>query len=228
MFMNAKTKTTLGAFVSAAVLALTATLSPVSADGECTNSYGATVPCAPLNLTINKQVQDPENGEYVENVTDAKFNQGNQVSFKLIIVNSSGETFHNVKITDGVPENLVIDTVDMDYVNKDGKKEYTISSDKKNVEFQIDEMPAGTTVTAFIVAKLVGTYPTDDTFCRDNWAYVKADERPDGDKNFARFCVTNKVLGTTTLPVAGVEDFIYLLPFAATGLGGIALLKKRS
>lgn len=201
---------------------------PVAAS-ECTDQYGSTVPCGPINLTINKQVQDPENGEYVENVTTAKFSQGNKINFKLIVTNSSGETFHNVKVKDSVPDNVVIDQADTDYLNKDGGKVFTISDDKKTVEFTIDEFPAGRTANMYVMAHLTGPYPTDNEFCRDNWAYVTATERPDGDKNFARFCVANKVAGAQKLPVAGVEDIVYVLPFITTGLAGAALtLKKRS
>jgi uncharacterized repeat protein (TIGR01451 family) len=201
---------------------------PVYADETCTNQYGAEVPCPSINLTINKQVQDPENGEYVENVTTAKFSQNDKVNFKLIVSNTSGETFHNVKVTDTVPENVAIDDADTDYLNAEGKKVYTVSTDKKTVDFTIDELTAGKTVTMFIFAHLTGPYPAEDQFCRDNWANVTASERPGGDRNFARFCVANKVGEAAKLPVAGVEDLVYVLPFIGTGLGGLALLKKRS
>lgn len=222
-----KTSAIFTAVVSAAVVAAGFRV-PVFANDTCTDQYGAEVPCPSINLTINKQVQDPENGEYVENVTTAKFNQGDKVNFKLIVSNTSGETFHNVKVTDTVPENVLADDADTDFVNKDGKKVFTVSGDKKSVEFTVDELPAGKTVTMFIFAHLVGPYPAEDQFCRDNWANVTADERPNGDKNFARFCVTNKVGAAQKLPVAGVEDLVYVLPFIATGAGGLALLRKRS
>lgn len=198
----------------------------VIADGNCSTSYGQEV-CVPNDLNINKMVQDPKDGVYVENVTTPKFSQGDKVIFKLIVKNNSGETQKNVRVTDGVPENLVIDDADMNYVNSDGKKDITISSDKKNVEFKINELTAGREVTLFVWTHLVGPYPAEDSFCRDNWAVVRSDQRPNDDRNFARFCVQSKISGAKTLPAAGVNDLVLVIPFALSGLGGLALLKKR-
>jgi len=202
---------------------------PVYADG-CNGQYGGQYGdgCPlPNNLNINKQVQDPMTGLYVENVTTPKFSQGNKVVFKLIVTNTSGETFFPVYVNDTVPENLVIDDADVTKVNKDGKKKIKISSDKKHVKVEVDELPAGASFDVYIWTHLVGTYPTDDQFCRDNWADVHSPQRPEGDKNFARFCVANKVLGASTLPTAGASDLLYMLPFALSGLGGIAIMRKK-
>lgn len=196
---------------------------------ECTTPYGGSTTCVPLDLTINKQVQDPVTGDYVENVTTAKFSQGDNVNFKLIVSNTSGQTLTAVKITDRMPDNLEILDVQANWTNAtNSNKEYIISDDKKSVEFLINDLSSGQTMDMYIMAKLVGAYPTGDTFCRDNWANVTSTERPQGDTNFARLCVAQKVAGAAKLPVAGVEDLVMVLPFITTGLGGIALLKKRS
>lgn len=215
-------------FVTVAALMSFATFSPVYADTTCTGQYGQTVPCAPTNLNINKQVQDPVSGNYVQNITTTKFSQGDKVNFKLVVTNNSGETFHGVTVDDTMPSNVIVDDIDMTYTDRDGKKPMTITSDKKSVKFTINELAAGQSQTLYIMAHLVGPYSTEDTFCRDNWATVIGNERPAGDRTFARFCVANKVGTATTLPVAGVEDLIYVLPFALSGIGGLALLKKRS
>jgi len=196
---------------------------PVKADGNCTDQYGSTVPCQPNNLNINKQVQDPITGQFVENITTPEFSQGNNVSFKLIVTNNSGETFSGVNITDNVPANLVIDDVSTD---QSTGVTTNLSTDKTDLTVNFDKMVAGQTNNIYVLAHLIGPYPTGDSFCQDNWATVTAPARPSGDTNFARFCVVNNVSGTTKLPTAGIEDLVYVIPFAITGLGGVALLKK--
>lgn len=209
-------------------IAAMASLHPVFADGNCDNSYGSSNPCQPTNLTINKQVQDPITGLFVENITTAEFSQGDKVVFKMIVSNSSGETFFPVTVRDTVPDNFVIDTADTNFVNGDSTKTFEISSDKKSITYTIKQLPAGNTVEMLLWTHLVGTYPNADSFCRDNWANVTSPQRPNGDTNFARVCVASKVSGATTLPTAGFDDIVYMIPFALSGIGGLALLKKRS
>lgn len=197
---------------------------PVSADGQCTDQYGSTVPCQPTNLNINKQVQDPISGLYVENITTPEFSQGSNINFKLIITNNAGETFNNVDITDNVPGNVVVDSVTTD---QNSSTRTFISDNNTNVEVQVDNLTVNQSVNVFIMGHLVGPYPAGDSFCQDNWAKVTAPARPNGDTNFARFCVANQVSGATKLPTAGVEDLMYVIPFALSGIGGLALLKKK-
>jgi len=212
-------------FTIAALLFAGAT--KIAAD-DCSVDYGGTKTCYPTDLFINKQVQDPADGTYVENITTPKFSQGDTVVFKMIVKNNSNQIMNDVKVTDGVPENFEITDAQVSYTNVHSFKNlFEINSDKKNVTFYLDEMAVGQTKEMYLWTKLVGTYPTDDSFCRDNWANVTASERPNGDKNFARVCIANKVLGTTKLPVAGAEDLLMILPFIATGLGGMALLRKK-
>jgi uncharacterized repeat protein (TIGR01451 family) len=199
----------------------------VSAD-DCSTDYGGTTTCKPTDLFINKQVQDPVSGQYVENITTPKFNQGDKVVFKFIVNNNSGIVMNDVTVTDQVPENFEITDAQAAFNNtRDWKKVITIADDKKSVKFDIGELAIGQTREMFLFTKLVGPYPSTDQFCRDNWANVTASERRNGDKNFARVCVASKVGEATKLPVAGAEDMLMVIPFVLTGLGGMALIKKR-
>jgi uncharacterized repeat protein (TIGR01451 family) len=213
--------------IAAAALSLGTTT--VVAD-DCTTDYGGTTTCKPTDLFINKQVQDPMTGQYVENVSTAKFNQGDTVVFKMIVTNSSNQLMNDTRVTDTVPENLVITDAQANYTNpkRDGQTLFEISSDKKSVTFFLGEMAVGQTKEMFLWTKVVGPYPAESQFCRDNWANVTSSERPNGDKNFARVCVANKAGEATTLPVAGAEDLLMMLPFIGTGLAGFALLTKRN
>jgi uncharacterized repeat protein (TIGR01451 family) len=198
--------------------------SPVKAGGNCTDQYGSTVPCQPTNLNINKQVQDPVSGLFVENITTPEFSQGDTVTFKLTVTNNSGETFTQVLVNDGMPSNLVIDDVSTD---QNTGVHISVSSDNKQLQVGFDQLTVNQQANIYVISHLVGAYPSGDSFCEDNYANVSAPARPNGDTNFARFCVANKVGGTTSLPVTGVEDLAYIIPFAITGIGGLALLKKK-
>jgi len=197
---------------------------------DCTTNYGGTTTCVPTDLFINKMVQNPKTGEYVDNVITPIFNQGNTVVFKMVVTNSSNQTLTDVKVTDQVPENFEITDAQVNFTIRESRlvngRAYAINSDRRFITFYLDEMAPGQVKEMFLWTKLIGPYPAGDSFCRDNWANVTAVERPNGDKNFARACVTNQVLGTTTLPVSGAEDLLMMLPFVGTGLGGLALLRK--
>lgn len=208
---------TIASFVSLSALALIMGTSLVFAD-DCKNSYGATIPCQPNNLTVNKQVQDPVSGSFVDNITSARFTNGNTVVYRLIVENTSGETFTSVKLEDKLPDNV-------EYI--DSFPTGTYDTTGKTVHINLGAIPAGEKRTAFIWAKVVGPFPTDDPFCRDNWIKVTSPERPYGYTDTARICITNKVLGATTLPTAGVNDIVMMLPLLAMAGTGIALMRKK-
>ena len=207
---------TIATTVSLLVLSLLVGASTVFAD--CTNQYGSTVPCQPENLTINKQVQDPINGLFVENITSARFVNGNNVIFRLTVSNTSGETFSDVKVEDRLPDN-------MDYV--DSNPTGTWDKTNKTVTIKLGAMPADTKREVFVWAKIVGPYPKEDPFCRDNWSKVTDPARPNGTTDTARVCITNKVLGSTSLPTAGVNDIVMMIPLLTMAGTGIALMRKK-
>jgi uncharacterized repeat protein (TIGR01451 family) len=207
---------TIATTVSLLALSLIVGASAVFAD--CTNQYGSTVPCQPDNLTINKEVQDPIDGSFKDNILTARFVNGNNVIFRLTIANTSGETFSDVKVEDRLPDNL-------DYVDSDPTG--TWDKTNKTVTMNLGAMPADTKRTVFVWAKVVGSYPAEDPFCRDNWSKVSAPARPNGMTDTARVCITNKVLGSTSLPTAGVNDVVMMIPLLAMAGTGIALMRKK-
>src|SRR5260221_14701623 len=75
----------------------------------CTTQYGGTTTCVPTDLTINKQVKNPINNVFVENLTttDATFAPGREVLYRLTIKNNSGQTFNPVNVKDILPPYLI-------------------------------------------------------------------------------------------------------------------------
>jgi hypothetical protein len=207
----------------------------VSAE-ECTTQYGngqyGTTTCRPTDLSIDKQVRNPITGVFVENLLsgDASYAPNSEVIFSLKVTNSSNQNFRTVQITDTLPERMVNPKVD----EPDQTKVTDVKNpDNRTLVFLLkEELKSGQSVEVKIKATVVSTFPTDKSrFCGDleklqNNAEVKAEDRSDPDS--ASICVeTTNVLGATTLPQAGPEDYLPLLPFIALGITGIALIFRK-
>lgn len=207
--------------LAAFVFALTSFFAtPVVAD--CTyGSYGTTCNY-PTDLTIDKEVKNPITNSYVENLgsTDPTFSPDGIIAFKLIIKNTSGETFSSVKIVDQLPDYLT-------YTGSTVKGEY--DAGKRRLVMTLDNLPAGDTQEIEVTARVAdkNAFANDQSFfCASNYATVTAPARPNGDDDTAEFCMTTRINGATTLPVAGFNDVIAMIPFLSLGGIGIALLKK--
>lgn len=185
----------------------------------CTTQYGGTTTCAPTDLTVNKQVKNPVTNFFVENLstTDPAFSPGNEVLFKLTIKNASGETFNPVTVKDTFPSYLT-------FVAGPG----TYDKPSNTLTFQLKNVIAGETRAIELLAKVSdkSAFPAGKSFfCVTNLANVSALNRKDSDT--AQLCIQTQIMGATTLPVAGFDDLLLLLPFAGVGLGGLALLRKK-
>lgn len=183
---------------------------------SCTTQYGGTTTCVPTDLTINKQVKNTVTGIFVENlgVSDTPFGVGSDVLFRLTIRNGSGETFNPVTVRDVLPEHLTFVAGPGTYDNK-----------TRTLTFTLTNLIAGETRTQEIMVKVVTTIPQDKSMiCEQNYAEVSALNRKDNDSS--QVCMASKVIGTTTLPVAGFDDLLLILPFVGTAIGGLAMLKN--
>ena len=189
---------------------------------SCTTQYGGTTTCVPTDVTINKQVRDPINMNlFRENITagDTAYAPGSEVEYKLTVRNGSKQTFTTATVRDILPDQL-------DFVAGSG----TYNTSTRTLTFTITNFTPGQTVTERILARVKDTsafLPTNQSlFCNiANRADVTAGDRSDNDQ--ASLCVQTKILGATTLPVAGFDDLMIILPFVGTALGGLVLLKKK-
>ena len=195
----------------------------VSAD-MCTTPYGGTETCKESDLTVNKQVKNPTTNIYVENLTttDPTFVPGSEIDYRLIITNSSGETFSPVNVKDTLPPYVT------EFI---GGTPGVFSFDETNhvLTFQLANFYAGETRSFDLRFRVTSAnnFPAGKSlFCVTNVAEVHAINRNDSDS--AQACLQNgNVAGVTTLPVAGFNDFSLLVPFAGVALGGFALLKGK-
>ncbi|MBI3956235.1 DUF11 domain-containing protein [Candidatus Gottesmanbacteria bacterium] len=191
-------------------------LAPKALAQSCTNQYGASVACQPVDLTVNKQVKHPTGGVFVENIvaSDTPYSPGSEVLYRLVIRNASGETHNPVTVTDQLPPEHT-------FVSGPG----TYSTPGKpggNLTFTLENVIAGETRTVEVLVKVEPKTPTKCDIV--NTAKVTSPARPNGDSDTVNICVSTVA---PTLPVAGFDDLLLILPFVGTAIGGLALLKKK-
>ncbi|MBP9814266.1 DUF11 domain-containing protein [Candidatus Woesebacteria bacterium] len=215
--MNTK-NTLLIAGLSIGFLALSAT--PVFAG--CTNSYGTSVECPANNLVVNKKVRHPVNmNVFVENLTsnDTAYSPSDTVEYDIAVSNTSNVDYSEVTVSDTLPSYLTFTA---------GPGTYNAST--RVLTFTLPNLKAGTTVHTRFTAKVAETsaFPTANDLTCDIKNYVKA-TGPDGktSEDTASLCVQTKVLGATTLPVAGFNDLAVSLPFALAGISGLLIMANK-
>lgn len=194
----------------------TLVIAPPALAQSCTNQYGASVACQPVNLTINKQVKHPTSGLFVENITssDTPYSPGSDILYRLIIRNSSGETHNPVTVTDQLPAELTFISGPGTY-STPGKPGGTLT-------YTLVNLIAGETRTQEVLVKVEPKTPTKCDIV--NTAKVTSPARPNGDSDTVSICVSTTA---PTLPVAGFDDLLLVLPFIGTALGGLAMLRKK-
>lgn len=167
------------------------------------------------NIVLNKQVKNPSNGQFVENLNanDYKFLAGQEISFKLEIRNTGQTDLNNVQVKDRLPDQL-------NFVSGPGK----FDQSSRTLNFTIDKLSPGESKTFEIKAKV--NDPLTMTTCLTNYAEVRVNELFAQDN--AVFCIESKILGTTTteLPKTGpTENMLMLLGSTGFLILGIYLFR---
>lgn len=207
-----------------AFILFSSTIMATPALADCTyGSYGSTCNY-PTDLIINKEVKNPITNVYVEHLgsTDPTFSPGSTITFKLIVRNTSGETFHPVEVVDQFPDYLT-------YVSSSVAGNYDAGT--RRLVMTLEHLIAGETREIEVTAKVADkTAFNDDTsfFCSSNYTKVTTPARPNGDDDTSEFCMTTRINGSSTLPVAGFNDLVTMIPFLSLGGIGLALLKKKN
>ena len=236
-----KTNVTLVSFLSALILAfvvLFAVVGSASADTgasptpvPCPTQYGSGqyggAPC-PQNLTVNKQVRNPITGTYVENLLagDATYSLKSEVVYSLKITNTSSASMSSVLVTDTLPAELK----DAKVVDATRVTEEKYDASNRKLTFKLSGLGAGETRDILVKATVIDSVSVEsgkDKKCEVK-NYVKVETTGvNPDEDTAELCIQTQVLGKTTLPSAGVEDVLPLVPFMGMGLTGIGLFLKR-
>lgn len=204
------------AFLAACFLSL---VTGVSATG-CDSQYGGYNGCVPSNVSINKKVQQADkSGIFVENVTEGMtpFSIGSDVLYQIYITNNSDQDVSHVDVKDVFP-------TQMSFVSGPG----SYDKNTNTLTFTVDNLKKGETRTEQVLAK-VG----DQTkFAKDKSLHCEvvntvAANVPDkkSESDTSSICVQTKVLGTSTLPVAGYNELALIAGFFALGMTGVALTR---
>ena len=218
-------------FLVVSTLALTVMSAGVRAE-SCTTQYGGGqygTTCVPTNLNVNKQVRNPVTGEFWENLQngDATYSPGAEVIFRLVINNADNQSFGEVFVKDTLPDKLKDGAVASE--NKSQVTDESYNSSTRELTFKIHDLKAGEGREVKIKATVVdaGAFPSGtNPFCDvTNKARVEANGRSDEDT--AKLCVQLNVLGKVTLPKAGVEDYMPLMPILALTISGVGLIFKK-
>lgn len=209
-------------FLSLVAITTVATLMSSTAHAQY-GQYGTTTQ-TPSDLSVNKKVRTSlEPFSFVENLSegDLKYSPDTDVVFSIAVTNSGNQTFEEVKVEDLLPERIVSASVPNEYNG-------SYNSSDRRLTFYIKDLKAGETKTVEVTARIAKTgFKQDQSItCEINKVEVRSEDRYDDDT--ARYCIQTNVLGATTLPQAGLEDYLPLMPFMAMGFAGLVLtLKKR-
>ncbi len=178
---------------------------------RCETLYGGGETCVRTGeLQIDKEIWDPQNDHYVDNlgVTSYKFGTAEEIKFSLIVKNVGDETLEDIKVVDELPEYLF----------------FTNGSDDT---YYIDHLNPGDSEEIIVYAqvKAESQLPADKSLvCVVNVGEAWADDEHDRDT--AQLCITKKVLGITTLPKTGAGEVIYItIFFVFTALIGLLLMR---
>ncbi len=180
------------------VLLLPAT---VRADSGCPNIYGASCPTG--NLSVNKTVQHPQSGEFLDAIssTDTTFLPEQEVKFRIEIQNNGSADLFDIWADDKLPDFVTFVSGTGNFDNNNNK-----------LWWKIDRLNAGESKTFEIRAKLkpAGQLPNMAITCMTN--HTKAVKDNMSAQDTASFCVQTKILGVTTeLPKTGPSSFATLL-----------------
>lgn len=189
------------------------------ADGTCTNQYGSTVSCPTTNIVINKTVRFPTNPKlFVDNLTgaDPAYSPNDEVEYDVAVTNTSNDNFNTVTVIDVFPNQVT-------FVGGPG----TFDQSRNQLTYEISNLAAGSTVHNRIEVKVkdASVFPASQNLTC-NIVNTATATGPGGqsDQDTSSICVQTKVLGASTLPVAGFDDWMVALPFAASGVGGLGLM----
>ncbi len=155
--------------------------------------YIVTVPGPNLQLAINKLVQDPRNGQFVDGLSSSNFAflPGHTILFRLEVKNNGQQDLNNIQVKDVLPGQL-------EFVSGPG----SFDKGTRTISFTIDSLKVGETKSFDIKAKVSGG--AEAGVCVTNFAEARKDSLVSQDT--AVICIQKKVLGAVTqLPVTGVD-----------------------
>lgn len=201
----------------------------------CTPLYGGGVTCPNITIAVNKTVQHPQTGAFVDNLglNDTKFSAEQTVTFQLVVTNTGNASIPQITVRDTFPQFT-------NFIAGPG----TFNNDTKVLTFEVTSLAVGESRTFTVQGKVVGEnqLPADvGIACPVNQVAVTANTGQMA-SDTSQFCIARRVLGgvppskgaqvfpptpVTQIPAAGVE-LVTLFALLPTGLAGFMLRKRSS
>lgn len=193
---------------------------PVFAAVRCETQYGGNQICVTTGqLQIDKEVWDPQNNRYVDNlgINDYKFAPSELISFRLSIKNVGDATLSKVTVSDNPQAGF-----------------FDLATGALN--FDLNDLAPGETRQQEIKLRVVDTnnLPQNNIVCVINTAEANADNSHD--KDTAQICLERKVLAAVTkgglpvevkeLPKTGPEGWLFTLFGSVSALAAGSRLVK--
>ena len=175
-----------------AIFAFMASAKGALADTSCQPIYGGGQTCIQVgNVVINKTVQNPQTGSFVDNlnVNDPKFAPGSSVTFNITVTNTGSSTINKVTVKDTLPQFV-------NFVSGPG----SFDSNTKVLTFDVTNLKAAESRTLTVAAKVTeaGQFPADQGItCVVNQALAASENGQQSSDN-SQFCIQKPVLGETT------------------------------
>jgi uncharacterized repeat protein (TIGR01451 family) len=204
----------------------------VFADEVCTPIYGGGETCVTSgHISINKSVQNPQNGIFVDNLTtnDPKFTPGQIINFKIVVTNTSDANISTVTVNDIFPNYLT-------YVSGNG----SFNSGENTLTFNLNNLNGGKSQTFNVQAKVVdgANIPfANGVVCVVNQAFGRTSDGQTSQDN-SQLCISKTTVIKTkgglpvmpapkiiTTPPTGPE-MLPLLALIPTGIAGFILRRK--
>jgi len=161
-------------------------------------------------IEIDKKVKNPTNDSFTDNLgtNDYKFAPGEEVVFKVRVKNIAEIDFVKVKITDSLPDYLVLTEGELEKELENLKPDQAYEFEIKTKVVEADKLPSNQGI-----------------YCVVNRAKVIADDQENQDT--AQLCLETKVLGASTQPEAGTNPLVLAGVFTTLASVGF-FLKKRA
>jgi len=189
---------------------------PRIVSGRCVEQYGGGEICYEGEISLDKVVRHPEEDKYVDNLyaNNATYSPNQEVIFKLTIKNTGEDDLYDIEVKDFLPDYLYFTST------PDGW-------DDKTATWKIDHLSPGESKTYELKAKVVteNDLPEGDgTYCVTNSGEAKKDDKSAGDTS--QLCISNKVLGMTTIPKTGNNLIWTIILLISALIFGVFKLRK--
>ncbi len=181
--------------------------------------YGA--PVAPGQVAVDKMVQNPATGEYVDNLglADTKFAAESSVFFRITVSNTGGTTLPQIKAVDTLP-------LFVRYVNGGN-----YNTNKREIVLTFDNVAPGERRSTIVQVKInpVKELPAEKSIICPVNKVVAFETDYSRAEDTAQFCIERKPIVQQEVPKAGDPISLLMgLGSVTTLVGGLKLRKKYS